>query len=439
MTTFASTPRFLAGVLTLCAAALLLAPPAQAQLFDKIKERAKEEAEERIDKNIDQGIEKGADALEGGLKDAIKCAVGDTACIEEAQQQGKPVVLTDAEGNIKRDENGDPVTAEEAGMKPGEVNANYDFEPGARTIFAEDFTGDNVGDFPRRLEFVKGNWEVTEWQGQRFLRNLGPRGAAFKVPLSETLPERFTIEFAVHFPHGNQELALATVVPERGSVRFLKDQNYFHLGNNESGLALRGEGVEGLQSMDDPFTEGIVPVRIMVDGSYAKVYIGQQRVANVPNANLARSSALWFENTYFADAENPMSIGKLRIAAGGKDLYDALESAGRVAVQDIQFDTGEATIKTESAETLQKIAALLQEHTDLRLLVEGHTDDEGGFETNMTLSKERAEAVRAYLVEKHGIAEERLKAMGLGSTQPAASNDTEAGRAENRRVELVRM
>ena len=407
-----------------------------------MKERVKDEVEERVDKNIDQGVEKSADAVEGGLKDAIRCVVGDQACIESAQREGKTVVLTDEEGNVQRDAGGNPVTAAEAGDAEAtveEANPNYDFQAGERTVFAEDFASDNVGDFPRDLEFVNGNWEVVEWRGQRFLRNTGPGHSAVKVPLPETLPERFTIEFTTHFPHGNQSLGLATVEPENKKISGLKDQNYISLGNNRSGLGLRGEGVKALQPLDDPFASDVVPVRIMVDGSYVKVYVGEQRVANVPNAKLGRSNALWFENTYFADAKHPIYIGNLRVAAGGKDLYDALESEGRVAVQDILFDTGEATIKPESAETLQAIATLLQEHAQLRLLVEGHTDNEGGFEANMTLSKERAEAVRAYLVENHGIAEERLKAMGLGSTQPSASNDTEVGRAENRRVELVKM
>lgn len=429
---------FAALFISLLVAPLLLSTGC-AGAGEYVADRIEREAKDRARQNTDEAVENSADAIEGGIENAVKCADGDDECIEEAQAEGETVVLTDADGSVRRDAEGDPVTAEAAGQGAvGEANANYDFEAGERTIFAEDFASDNVGDFPRRLEFVKGNWEVVEWQGRRFLRNLGPRHAAFMVPLPETLPERFTVAFDAHFPHGNQRLALATAEPEHRVGR-LQDQNYFMLGNNESGLAVRGEGVEGLQPTDDPFTEGVVPVRIMVDGTYAKVYVDQQRVANVPNANLARGDALWFENIYFADAENPMYIGSLRVAAGGRDLYSALESTGRVAVQDIQFDTGEATIKPASAETLAEIAALMNEHPDLKLLVEGHTDDEGDFDANMALSEERAAAVKDALAREHGIDAERLRTTGQGSTQPAASNDSPEGRAENRRVELVKM
>jgi outer membrane protein OmpA-like peptidoglycan-associated protein len=84
------------------------------------------------------------------------------------------------------------------------------------------------------------------------------------------------------------------------------------------------------------------------------------------------------------------------------------------------------------------VASLLQEHPELDLLIEGHTDNTGDFDANKTLSEERAQAVKNALVKDHGIEAGRLKTVGLGSTQPTASNDTEEGRAENRRVELVK-
>ena len=394
-----------------------------------ITDRVEQEAEERAKGAVDETVERSFDAAEN----AVRCTVVDNKCIEQAKAQGKPVVVTDEEGNVVKEIPGD-----EGSASIENANSNYDFKPGERVLFEEDFSDDNVGDFPRSLEFVNGSWEVVEWQGRRFLRNTSNR-CAFKVPLPETLPERFTIEFNAHFKHGNQQLAVATVEPKRNRVQHLKNKNFFHVTNAKSGLDLSGDGVESLHRMDDPFAKGVVPVRIMVDGSYAKVYIGKQRVANVPNAKLPRSNIVWFENTYFADAENPIYIGNIRIAAGGRDLYSTLEAKGRVAVQDILFETGKANIQRESAKALKQIAKLLNNHPDLKLLIEGHTDNTGSYETNMKLSKERAGAVKIYLVERLGIEASRLKTNGLGSTQPTASNDTKEGRAENRRVELVRL
>ena len=82
---------------------------------------------------------------------------------------------------------------------------------------------------------------------------------------------------------------------------------------------------------------------------------------------------------------------------------------------------------------------MLKEHTDLKLTIEGHTDNVGAAGSNQTLSEKRAAAVRQYLVDKHSIDEARLTAKGFGSTKPMAPNDTPEGRQNNRRVELVKM
>jgi outer membrane protein OmpA-like peptidoglycan-associated protein len=286
---------------------------------------------------------------------------------------------------------------------------------------------------------------VVERNGERLLRNTGPRHSAFKIPLPEAIPETFTIEFAVLLPTGNVNLAIATSVPGGGAggaenrVHFY-ESNYFDVGSWGVGLASRvAANPTATQDVDALLTSGPVPIRIMADGQYVKVYVGTERVANVPNANLVRSDTLWIENTFDASEERPILIGPIRVAAGGRDLYDVLEAKGRVAVRDILFDTGQATIKPESEAVLTEIGTMLQQHADLTLLIEGHTDTEGGFDMNMQLSSDRAAAVKAYLVETHGVDAERMRTMGLGPTQPVADNETEEGRAQNRRVELVRL
>ena len=102
----------------------------------------------------------------------------------------------------------------------------------------------------------------------------------------------------------------------------------------------------------------------------------------------------------------------------------------------IFFDTASATLKPESFAVIQEIAAMLQEHPELRVRIEGHTDDEGDPATNMTLSESRANAVQTMLIGL-GVDASRLEAAGLGQTQPVADNGTAEGRSQNRRVELV--
>jgi outer membrane protein OmpA-like peptidoglycan-associated protein len=126
------------------------------------------------------------------------------------------------------------------------------------------------------------------------------------------------------------------------------------------------------------------------------------------------------------------------VTADASSLSDELNKSGHVAVYGIQFDTGKATIQPASANVLGEIVKLLQQNADLKLRVEGHTDNQGNAAANQALSEKRAQAVVAWLTGK-GISASRLTAKGFGATKPVADNSTDDGRAKNRRVELVKM
>lgn len=124
---------------------------------------------------------------------------------------------------------------------------------------------------------------------------------------------------------------------------------------------------------------------------------------------------------------------------GAEEMRSTLADAGRISLYGIWFDTDRAEIKPDSAPTLAEIAKLLQADPALRVEVVGHTDGQGGAAHNQDLSQRRAQAVVSALVGQHGIAAARLQPRGAGMSQPVAPNDSEDGRARNRRVELVRL
>ena len=115
-----------------------------------------------------------------------------------------------------------------------------------------------------------------------------------------------------------------------------------------------------------------------------------------------------------------------------------ISATGHFAVYGIYFDTDRAEVKPESEPALAEMAKLLKSNTALSVFIVGHTDNTGTLEHNMKLSQDRAASVATALVSRHGIAAARLKAMGVASLAPVASNDTENGKAKNRRVELVK-
>ena len=132
----------------------------------------------------------------------------------------------------------------------------------------------------------------------------------------------------------------------------------------------------------------------------------------------------------------PMETGLVTVSAATMDKE--ITASGHVALYGIYFETNKADVKLESASAIQEIARLLKETPGLRLIVVGHTDNVGSFDANMALSERRATAVIQELTTKHGIAAARLRAVGVGMVAPIAPNDTEEGRAKNRRVELVK-
>lgn len=125
----------------------------------------------------------------------------------------------------------------------------------------------------------------------------------------------------------------------------------------------------------------------------------------------------------------------LRLERVKDDLAERLENEGKVDLYGIYFDTDKATLKAESEATLQQVLALLQGKPELRIAIAGHTDSQASDAYNLDLSKRRAQAVVKWLTDK-GIAAARLEAQGFGETQPVADNDSAAGRALNRRVEI---
>jgi len=312
---------------------------------------------------------------------------------------------------------------------------NYDFVPGNRVIFFDDYLADQVGNFPKRLTFRTGNMEVVELDGQRFVRVTG--SSTLGIPLPEVLPLKFTIEIDVI----NRKTLDGAAFRLQGGLVYSNTAKTSSVewGSDGVGLSGGGGGVVPLTNNQENklrYRGKLSQLRILGDGQYIKVYLDEKRYANIPNANFERSRGL----TLTAEGrgeENPVYIGRIRVAASDKTIYDELAARGRVATQGILFDTGSDRIKAESTPTLKELGAMLQTHPDLQLIVEGHTDNVGNAAVNLTLSAARANAVKAVLEKDYGVQAGRLEAKGLGDTKPASPNTTSEGRMNNRRVEFV--
>jgi outer membrane protein OmpA-like peptidoglycan-associated protein len=319
---------------------------------------------------------------------------------------------------------------------------NYDFVPGNKVIFYTDFSEDKVGNFARRLKYVAGSAEVVERDGIKVLRATTP--TQFLIPLGRKLPARFTLEFDI-IPWtvrccGYEELSF------EGGPTLDRGEKSAAIIWHHTGTMIFGSGMDAGNS-PRPFPEevtnqlmgNVTHVRVLMDTLYFKMYTNEKRNYNIPELYFRRDSVIRVFVTAFDDSTSAVYLTRIRVAESNTGvLYDALATKGRWATQGILFETGKAELQPESRPVLKEIAAALKDHATLKVLIEGHTDNVGVPATNLALSSARAAAVKSALVEQFGIVADRIATKGWGSTKPAALNTTAEGRAQNRRVEVVK-
>lgn len=364
----------------------------------------------------------------GGIKKPKIPSVPKTPTVSSPVPASQPAAADPAPAAAEAPAAGAPAAAPAKTDAPGSgVWVNYDFQPGQVPLYVDDFSRDRVGNFPKRLEFISGNMEVAEWNGVRFLR--ATTRSSFAIALPDTLTDRFTMEFDATGSIANiwTTVVFSPTAPSYAEFRYFNDR----VQGGIDGTGPQALGLTPPSAFGTPFR-----FRIMADGKYVKVYINENRVANVPNADMGRTNKVTIE--FAGSEEQPAFVGNFSVLAGGRELYDALEENGRVATQGIYFASGSDKVQPESTPTLVEIAEMLKAHPDLDLLIEGHTDNVGGAAANLSLSDRRAAAVRQILISTYKIDGNRLTTMGFGDTVPVAPNTTPEGRQQNRRVELVK-
>jgi OOP family OmpA-OmpF porin len=417
-------------------ALMLVVAPAQTQgIMGKIKDRARSEVDRKEN-----------DAIEAMAK-AVTCAITDKACIKKAHDAGEPVKVTDKNGKPVSSADSaaaisaavaqaatlsdDPAaTTPAAGGSPADASSavgsgawlNYDFVPGNRTLFYDDFSGDAVGDFPARMKLSDGNLEVANVKGDKRLR-VAEAGVIYIV-LPEKLPERFTVEAVYHSPTTAKPMAIYT------------GGNKNRFGCFPSSAFVDAEAKSGMKAAAKA-PAGFVSCRFTVDTRYVRGYIDSARTSNAPGVSIARTDTLYLSIPAGTE-KDPTLLASIRVADAGAKLFDVLSAKGRVSTYGIAFDDGTDHIRGESTPTLADIADMLKTHASLSLMIEDHGDNTGTPAASKTLSEKRALAVKQLLVGKYGIASTRMKTAGLGGTRPISPNTTAEGRQNNRRVDLVK-
>ena len=403
-------------IAALCAALLFAAAPARAQFGDLLN-RAQRQATDAAEKAArDQAKPPPPEKPAKPAKDAPAPAADTT---EGEQQEGAPGAKASAP----------------AAPAAGEVYGNrYDFVPGDKVLVFDDFSDTDVGEYPAKWTIKGGGGnqvEVVQVGDRHFVKsrymehNQQSSLHWLRYEIKGDMPKNFTIEF---------DADIAGDI----SVNFTTTKGW---GGQEIEMKAREDGMARTSNATGrlPVKTGIQHVAIAVSGTQVKLYVAGERVVSDPDGVVRpiKRIGITFDQPYQKSGDHQMFTG-FRLAEGGKPAKQMLAGEGRIVTHGILFDTGSDVIKPESGPTLRTILALLNEDPGLRFAIEGHTDDQGGPKVNGPLSEKRAAAVKAWLV-KQGIDPGRLTSKGLGQTKPIDKNDTAEGRANNRRVEFVKI
>ena len=173
---------------------------------------------------------------------------------------------------------------------------------------------------------------------------------------------------------------------------------------------------------------------LWVQQGRVRVYVNGEREIDVNQVKVGP-----LDHLYLEESQGTFELRSVRIAESAPDPGSVLARTGKYVTHGILFDTDSAVLKPQSAGVMKEISTTLYQHPDMKLEIDGFTDSTGNAAHNLELSKQRAETVMNVLVAQFGIDQSRLKTNGFGQEKPISSNDTPEGRANNRRVEFVKM
>jgi outer membrane protein OmpA-like peptidoglycan-associated protein len=330
------------------------------------------------------------------------------------------------------------------------IQSKYDFIPGEKVIFFDDFSAESIGDFPAAWN-TSGSGEIVsikKFPGRWFQLT---KGGYFIPEAKEAFTDNFTIDFdfvplsasGLNYLDGLDFYLISGTLddPNEGGAIPGKAGTKVSPGFDAVTWTNYSERDEGYKDRGSSAFEFKVNekyhIAFWVQKQRLRMYANEQKILDLPRGMIAG-----YEFNIFRIQTNDDSapaLANFRIAAGLPDLRNRLLKDGKIISYGIAFDVNADKMKPESYSTLKEIAAVLGENNTLRVKIVGHTDADGNEEDNLDLSKRRALSVKNELVARFGIGADRLEADGKGESAPLAPNDSQVNKAKNRRVEFINL
>lgn len=413
----------------------------------KTKEKIKQRAENRVEQGIDKTLDKTEEEIEKGIKDGKK---------QKKEQDSQSETPVSSERTSEPNQEGGASNAKSGSKETGnsefKVYSKFDFVPGEKVLAIDDFSTTAIGDFPVNWN-TNASAEVVSVSGEssRYLK-LAKQGIYLMDDL-QLVQENFTMEFDVIASEGYSEnlsgMKWYLVRKQEQPLSF--DQLFssetqvgidIHPTNSGGTTDIwvfdeQGSSVLMNSALLPAATNNKFHISIWRQKTRIRIYVNENKVFDIPRALFQGVDyQLLFANYTF---EGELYLSNIRYAVGSPDTRNKLVRDGKLITRGILFDSNSDQIKYESGGTLKEIADILKETPEIKMLIVGHTDSDGDNTANLELSKKRALAVKKVLVERYGVSESSLSTDGKGENEPTDPNATPIGKANNRRVEFLKL
>jgi len=424
---------------------------AQVRVSDP-KQTVERNVEYRVNSRVDQGINRGLDKVEQGIgnifKKKEKKASGQQPADDTSQQT--------AGGPANQQPAGSPMgeAADTGTPRSLKAYSRFDFVPGEKVVALEDFGQDAVGDYPAKWN-TNASGEVVTLDGRSEKWLAVTQNGLLYPEFLAALPENFTLEMDMVITPGLDNNFLGTAlnfVDGKAAKNLLTAdrkntvQLNIHPGGGYTSVTA-WDADETIRVTNENYEKewlsGEKPAaRLSVwrQKTRLRVYLNEVKIWDIPRAfDPTVTYRLVLERNFFTTENQAWYIGNLRVAVGAPDTRSKLITEGKFSTTGILFDVNSDKIRPESYGVLKEIGQVLKENAGIRVKIVGHTDSDGNDASNLALSKRRAASVKTALATEFGVDVNRLDTDGKGESQPVGPNTTPEGKANNRRVEFLKL
>lgn len=417
------------------------------KVLQNAKDKTYQRGEQKGDETVEGALNKAEEKIKNIFKKKDKKKKSDEAT-EEYQNQSSQT---------------DNPNSTNTSTKSVKKNSKFDFEPGQKELGFDDFSTTNVGDFPLGWNTNSSAEVVTfDDSGQKWL--FMSKDGFFMPEFIKNLPENCTIEFDVFTRYNSNNLLTyafyinAVDHPKKdldnkyiqngfyfGWRPSVGDASYFVYENGEEVSKNEGLKVNAFLN-ENPQNPIMARVSIWRQKSRLRVYVNEDKILDLPQAfdpklvyNSFKFGAAYMNYANGREQDDEFMVANVRYAVAGEDTRSKLITEGRFVTNGILFDVNSDNIKPESGTVLKEIATTLQENPAVKVKIIGHTDSDGEANSNLSLSQKRAVAVKSALANFYGIDTSRIETDGKGESQPLNKNANAAEKAQNRRVEFIKL